>query len=181
MLEVATPPARMAIVSPSGVICGAAVLRDLNVPALLRRFARDRDVATQADQDASAVHRLERRRRGEIGGERFRGRAQVDLDTGVDLDTPRGGEKADPPPPGHREHSQRERVAVSGNRAEIDAVAGVANRCTDRRIDRATGDFGGAQCGGKGLGKQRRHDAFSRPSPAPRRLSSLSSRKRLHA
>ena len=76
----------------------------------------DGDVTAEADQDTAAVPDcLERCGGSEVGRERFGGCTEVDLDAGMDLDTPGRRVEADPPPAGHGVYGQRERRAVGGD------------------------------------------------------------------
>ncbi len=66
----------------------SAVLGDLDVPAFVWGLAGNRNVTAEADEDARAMRDSEGGLGREIGGKRFRGGAQIDLDPGIDLDAP---------------------------------------------------------------------------------------------
>ncbi len=126
------------------------------MPALVRWQTRDGHITAKADEDTATVDRDACRFGSEIGGERFRGGTQVDLDAGGDLDNSRCRRIRDPAPAGDRVDRQGNRCAIGGERTEVDRIAGVANRASNRGVDSAVGELGCTQRGGDRLTEHRR-------------------------
>ena len=123
------------------------VVGHVYVPAAGWGLTRDGDVAAEADQHATARHDVRRSFGGEVRGEGFAGRAEVELDPARDDDGASRLAEANRPPTRDPVRDEIHRHAVAGDGSEIGVVAGQSHRGPHRRVDGAVRQLGAAQRG----------------------------------